>query len=607
MRFRVASLAIAAAACAGSAAAAPASPPPTVHTEDLPGGLEWRQTFMAPRVTGNLRVVAVDPSDPKNLYVGTEEGTLAHSTDGGLTWDEVELSPFLLQSPTIRPGLTGDAYKAMDVFAGFKSHLPPFIVDFDPFHRIGLPGAGPGLTAPQFTSEFVFPVRLSDGSDYQPLLAATAAADPKGYEELIRVKVCPGAEYGVLVATKTKLFGTPDGASFVPVFSTRETAPIEDLACSQANTSEILVATGDGTFRSVDGGGSFDVMGGSFGPAGSGAVVFGPTDTDGKEQIYAATGSELWVGDPNIPEAIHTVTSPGPTPIRSIAVTPRSIWVAMDDGVRVSHDGGATWESIADIDHFHWNMIAAIPRADGSEYVAVLREELVVASEDGVAFHPSFRGLSRRRVRQIAASSEGFYLVTSGEVWTTTAPQNARAGDEGIRHWAERRLRSLPSLTETMRLALVRARLTDVQLDSIESKLKTRAWLPSVVFSGGFNRQGGTSANETAISNPLHIAAGSGAGVLALGVSLNWSLPELVRSGYNVTTLRRQLYDLRVRFSYVVEDAYNERRQVLGQIAAGGLQTDELLTLESRVEVLDLVLEELTTGYGLGRSKEDEP
>jgi len=104
-----------------SAAPGDAPPPPS---EGL--AIEWRQTFMAPRVTGNLRAVAVDPTDPKNLYVGTEEGTLAHSTDGGLTWDEVELSPFLLRSPTITPTLSGDPYKAVDIFAGFKNYLPPF-------------------------------------------------------------------------------------------------------------------------------------------------------------------------------------------------------------------------------------------------------------------------------------------------------------------------------------------------------------------------------------------------------------------------------------------------------------------------------------------------
>src|SRR5436305_379893 len=103
-----------------SAAPGDPPPPPQLHVTDMPGGLEWRQTFMAPRVTGNLRAVAVDPSDPKNLWVGTEEGTLAHSTDGGLTWDEVELSPFLLQAATISPQLTGDSYKAIDVFSGFK-------------------------------------------------------------------------------------------------------------------------------------------------------------------------------------------------------------------------------------------------------------------------------------------------------------------------------------------------------------------------------------------------------------------------------------------------------------------------------------------------------
>ncbi len=595
------------AAWTGRASAAPGDPPPPapqVHVTDMPGGLEWRQTFMAPRVTGNLRAVAVDPTDPKNLYVGTEEGTLAHSTDGGITWDEVELSPFLLQTPTIAPQLVGDPFKAFDVFAGFKQYLPPFVYDFDPFHRVGLPGAGAAVAGPSFAPNWVAPFRFSDTPE--PLLGAVAAADPKGYQELTRIKVCPGAEYAVLVATKTRLYASPDQASFVPIFSTRESAPIEDVACSQTNPSEILVASGDGTFRSVDGGSSFDIMGGAFGTAGTTTVVLGPTEKDGKERLYAASGSDLWIGDPNDADSMHTVASPGPTSIRSIAVTPQSIWVATDDGVRVSRDAGASWDTSGDVDHFHWNMIAAIPRTTGVELVAALREELVVASDDGATFHPSFRGLSRRRIRQLAASTEGFYLVTSGEVWTTTAPRSPRPGDEATRRWAERKLRTLPTLTETMERSLARARLSDAHLAEIETKLKTRAWLPSVVLSGGYNRTAGALTNDTLVTNPTRATQSNGNGELDFIVTLNWNLPDVISSSaYNVNTLRVQLYELRKRYAFVVEDAYNERRQVLGQIADGGLDTDELLTLESRVEVLDLILEELMTGYNLRRSKEE--
>src|SRR5690349_16223574 len=102
-------------------AAPPAAPepPPSPGWAGL-GRSTWRQILMAPRVTGNLRAVAVDPSDPKNVFVGTEEGTIIHSTNGGVTWDEIELSPFTLESPSPGVGMGGDDYSAIGPFGGFN-------------------------------------------------------------------------------------------------------------------------------------------------------------------------------------------------------------------------------------------------------------------------------------------------------------------------------------------------------------------------------------------------------------------------------------------------------------------------------------------------------
>src|SRR4051794_21963944 len=77
----------------------------------------WHQLLMAPRVTGNFRAIAIDRTNAKNIYIGTEEGTLVHSIDGGITWDEIELTPFLTSSPMVNLGLTGDTFNALNVFA----------------------------------------------------------------------------------------------------------------------------------------------------------------------------------------------------------------------------------------------------------------------------------------------------------------------------------------------------------------------------------------------------------------------------------------------------------------------------------------------------------
>ena len=52
------------------------------------------QILAAPRIGDRLSALAIDPSNPDHIYVGTEEGTVVRSTDGGITWQESQLSPF---------------------------------------------------------------------------------------------------------------------------------------------------------------------------------------------------------------------------------------------------------------------------------------------------------------------------------------------------------------------------------------------------------------------------------------------------------------------------------------------------------------------------------
>jgi photosystem II stability/assembly factor-like uncharacterized protein len=560
--------------------------------------------MMAPRLTGNLRAIAVDPDDARNIYVGTEEGTLAHSLDGGVTWEEIELSPFLLQSPTVAVTLDGDPFKQIDVFAGFHVLDGELWRAYTPHRRDsaakGIILAGPpnyGL-APDYIKADRF-----DGVK-EPLLGAVAGADPRPYEDVQRIKVCPGANFGLFVTTPSKLLGSPDGTTFVPLFIARDSAPIGDVACSPTNPNEVILTTGDGTFRSTDGGTSFDPMGGRFGPTGSTAIAFGPPGENGKSQLYVATGRDLWIGDSSDPESMHTVSTGGDSngDIKSIAPSPQAVWIATEGGVRVSRDMGTTWIPANELEGSAWEKVAV---AANGQQVAVLREDIAYESTDGGnVFRPLFRGESRRRLRQISAlpaspgASAGFLLLTNGELWTTSAPIQAAARNDKVSRWAEQRLKNMPSLTDTIERALAKAHIAPAQIEELASALKARAWLPGVHVSFGAGSFNQLTQQTTTVATQSALLTAETRDVYQATVQLIWELPDLVAPSYNFTPARNDLYGLRKRYSYVVEDAYVERRHVLSQFLNGSLDTEQFLTLQARLEVLDIVLQEFTADQG---------
>jgi hypothetical protein len=603
---------------ASHALAAPNPHAPAVDPKAEPKSLtdasdvNWRQIAMAPRVTGNLRAVAVDPSDAKNIFIGTEEGTLIHSVDGGVTWDEVELGPFLTQSPTVPIVLSGDSYKAIDVFAGYKVLVGTTYYPYDE-RTINRRRAdiGPHTIAPpfswgrgglQFPPFFINPVRI--GQIPELVLASTGTVDPKSYVPVRRVRVCPGGTNTVFVSTGTFLLASPDGLNFVPTFFARASEPIGDVVCSPTNPNEVYVATGDGTFRSSDGGYSFDQLGGSVGPLAASTLVFGPPGDGGKAQLYVAAGRDLWVGDPSQPDAMHAATVGGEfTEIRHVAASEKSLWLATDTGVRVSRDGGTTWTGADDLEGVDWQMIAVTGPA-GREHVAVMRADNASGSVDGgQVFRQLFRAQSRRVLRQVVAlpSAAGgppaFLLLTSGELWTTTPFEQTAAADpkvEELRRWAAQRLKQMASLGDTLDRAAIRSRLSDVQIDEVEHRLKARAWMPSIRFGTQLGQFGFAEASTATLANPRGTKTSEVQDIFHAEVELIWELPDVVSPKYQFLPVRKDLYAIRQRFLFAVEDAYQERRQVLAQIVAGGLDAEQVLTLQARLEVLDVVLQQLS-------------
>jgi photosystem II stability/assembly factor-like uncharacterized protein len=59
---------------------------PSIH--QVPNTDKW--TFPAPPHAAHTKTMAIDPRDPDRMYVGIEQGALLRTTDGGVSWHEIE-------------------------------------------------------------------------------------------------------------------------------------------------------------------------------------------------------------------------------------------------------------------------------------------------------------------------------------------------------------------------------------------------------------------------------------------------------------------------------------------------------------------------------------
>jgi photosystem II stability/assembly factor-like uncharacterized protein len=90
--------------------------------KSVDGGLTWRVLEGDRRPKLAVLQIAVDPSDPKTIYVATKRGQVMKTTDEGQTWravgDGVGSFPILAFDPqnsaTIYAGSTAGAFRSTD-------------------------------------------------------------------------------------------------------------------------------------------------------------------------------------------------------------------------------------------------------------------------------------------------------------------------------------------------------------------------------------------------------------------------------------------------------------------------------------------------------------
>jgi len=568
---------------------------------------QWRQVLSTPRIGGRMTAVTVDPRDPDKIFVGTEESTVIRSIDGGITWREIELTPFLIEDRAIdliAPGLPALGSLTPNSLSFFLD--PPFSRWTD---RVL-------LRVPMLVQYDTLPVGVSvafrpiTGGVPQDLLDLATRSRRFETIPVRRIAVCPGTAFPLLVATKYDLYGSmDDGLTYVRLWGYPGNVEINHVVCSKDDPRDVVLATGFGLFRSRDGGLTFEQVLVGWPGASATAVTFGPSE-NGHTTLYAAWGSSLFGGDPDSDEGLaflypdfnNSATAPW-TDIWWIEVSASgAVWMATDDGMRVSLDGGVSWRvpDRALLERQWWGQVTDGANERGTERVAVRTADWIYATDDGGAtWYPFFHGLTRRGFRQMAASppTEGqpgrWWVITSGELWSNVPADDPDQGpaDARVRRWALSRIRRTPRLDEVIDSVLEHTRLSPPAVNDATARIARRNLLPRIDVQFNLWHARFTRAEDTTFSVALRNDESWSRTNWEVYVQAIWYLKDVPLVSEEYSNIQNQLHELRRQVGFIVEDAWHERMFLLRRIGRGETGPGQTEILLTRIEALEAVMD----------------
>ncbi len=427
---------------------------------------KWQQVLSSPRIGGRLTAVAVDPRNPNRIYVGTEEYTLLRSTDGGVTWREIELDPFVRSARDLRPETPGLPQLGEVLPNGFDIFVDPPYRE-NPANRISVPGnigldtffefgrdhvnfgpqnlrsnqhaaAATGGESSAYFRRNYGAIRLpnfgvgTEGSigNIRPLVTVGSAGAPQALLDdairpqeafaVRRIALCPAAVYPLMIATQNELLGSQDdGLTWVRLLRLPGTIQMNHIGCGEQDPNLLIAATSFGPYISNDGGITFDQDLSGWPGRDATAAAFDPRPGF-VGMVHVATGSDLFSGDPRSREGLRwaypdfndSSTAPWER-INWIEPTLQGeVWLA-------TADGGRNWETVSRLllarqkiemlrvgsNELGGQRVAVVLRDCTGQYqgVPLCRRSMVYASDDnGQTWFPFFDGITRRTASQVA-------------------------------------------------------------------------------------------------------------------------------------------------------------------------------------------------------------
>ncbi len=582
----------------------------------------WQQINTSPRILGQLAAVSVDPDNPNRIFVGTMENTLLRSLDGGATWREIEVSPYVNPAKEVKvkapglPDLGENLNKGMTFFVD-----PPY--QRRPVDRVLL----------EFDTDFlsVKPPYWSIGfKPYEPPVKKTFLKDSIRRQPTFSVRrfaICPGAEFPLVVATWTEILGSQDdGLTWVRLFRIAGSdMSIRHVECNPNNPNDLLAATGYGIFYSHDGGASWDQSMTGWPGRLSAAVAF---DRSEEGRVYASSKHWLYGGEIGTDRGLQRIypdfegdTAPWEV-INWVETMAGALWLATDDGIRISYDGGRTWDPQSPLlfSHMVIRQITAGYNDEGRRRIAVIERdcplqkkfgylvagrqlcrnsEVYATDDDGDTWFLFFNGITRRQAFQMAAAPAipgtppRWWIVAGNELWATVPPNYHDEGEVDFESaaWAVDKLRRNPTLTDVTNAAFEGTRVLPKKYLDMFDILKDRDYYP-VVHSRFTHTV--TDYGDSGLQTPVNAFTSE-----TVSRTLNtefftygqWRFNGIPFTFREVGNDRRSLYKIRYNIQFSIEDAWHERVLLLSRIGRGMTDRFQIEVYKARIAALETVME----------------
>lgn len=573
-----------------------------------------------------FNMFGVDPENPLDIYVGAGEGTLIISHDGGLTWDEIDLTTRVIYSrsaslPKPSPPAPGGTLPAgVTLFLDPPNAINPISRPRMPLHWM-----------PWLRPNYIRIVATAGSFKFKPRLLTDAVRRRNAESEpLESMAFCRGTAVPLLVASSKALYGSDDGGfTWYFLFGLPNVA-IKKVRCDPRATNRVFLATTAGAFLSLDGGLSFQDLPATFGAVFATSGRFVPIGDGPTSTLIMATGSELHMGDPASKGGMKWVypdfNDVSTAPWRHIVYTTSGfgkIWLGTKDGLRVSRDGGRTWEvggrNLFDRQQVYGVYSGHTPsgREQVIAGVRVCRPRILerirkdcddsmvyTTTDGGETWHPVFHGLTNRALVQVGGSRSPYsdshyktrwWVLARGELWSTETGVDL-SPDQPIQReaqqWARRHLSQTPTLDYALRSALHDTELDNESLGRTFEMLDAGFGLPIVEARFVANERPFDALRERELFFPWRLSQLGTRMDFTFLVQLTFRLPKAWGPQPTVVGAdRRNLWKLRRHVAHITEDAWRERKRYL-MILADGLRDEvQAEILRQRIESLDAVLD----------------
>lgn len=620
--------------------------------EDLADdGREWVEMGHGIRFGIGNTVMDVSQGTPRVAYVGTDVGYVYRSVDGGATWDEVRLLPDdrpLLNVPLMNPqaipfpnnGLV-DPYTLQTAPGTFR--MPGMArSNFSPGPEgPAVPEARPNVpNVPrryrlelQNTRVNGFAlvgsgarVETEDPGNLMASFFSGVAAQPGRVNWL---SICQGNPAVAFAGTNFGAFRTSNmGITWDRVFigSSVQENWVKSVHCHPENSDVVVLATAQGIRISRDGGDQWDRPTGNLGNWPANFITTHPMD---RRRLLVGTNIgayETVTGAEE--ETVYLQDAPSPH-VRIVwqvrGTTDENImYVATNDGASYTHDGGETWNRVAEFLLGHYAVWAVVvdPRDPMHVYFQT-RYHLFESHDGGQTLEMILWGYTQLKYTVLDPNDpDTLWLVGFSQVWRYSRPREQRPRMTEMTQRARQALERDPGHYAVMDQVLERAGLDPPTVQSIQRRMRYSSLVPTIDVVAWFNGQTGnlleTGVSRAAArsifytarclsrvgvawcpdSNPIdqRITDSFFEPYFAAFIVLSWPLGRVVMDERQTGRIWRDIFSMQNRVMYNVYDYWADRRRLLEFLADGTATDEEEVAYSLRLEEMTAVLDAMSGG-----------